>query len=424
MELYIKKVISGGQTGADIAGLKAARKTGIETGGYIPKGYLTEKGTNQYLKRFGLIQTLSKDYAERTELNIRYSDGTVIFSRTDKSGNVTGTGTLLTLKIARDYDKPFIINPSPDEFREWIIRNDIRTLNVAGNRESQNKGIKEKVYRFLVDNLIIDNRISIQRPKGFINFKKSIEELRNDNYSGSVTITNKLHNAVFEYVKYSEEDIDSLNRNIRSNLLYFKYGDAANMILFRNFTDSFLAIVNRKSSKKEYLKFLEEYRKKNETISLKIVKSALKEIEFRNKTVALFSNSTTVVSVFQMLAKQKTYPSILQCRSEPENEGLVQARALKKLGFRVKVIKDEDIVKYVKKADFLLLGCDVYNDEVFVNKKGTFFQVFKFNVNNKPVYVLSDSRKYSKENIKYLRIKDNTLFEQITLKRVTKVITD
>jgi hypothetical protein len=40
----IKKIISGGQTGADQAALDAAIKLGIPHGGWIPKGRLTENG--------------------------------------------------------------------------------------------------------------------------------------------------------------------------------------------------------------------------------------------------------------------------------------------------------------------------------------------------------------------------------------------
>ncbi|HJT77421.1 MAG TPA: putative molybdenum carrier protein, partial [Gemmataceae bacterium] len=37
----LERVISGGQTGADQAGLAAAKACGIPTGGWMPKGFLT-----------------------------------------------------------------------------------------------------------------------------------------------------------------------------------------------------------------------------------------------------------------------------------------------------------------------------------------------------------------------------------------------
>lgn len=38
------RIISGGQTGADQGALVAAKQLGIETGGWTPRGFLTEAG--------------------------------------------------------------------------------------------------------------------------------------------------------------------------------------------------------------------------------------------------------------------------------------------------------------------------------------------------------------------------------------------
>ena len=40
----LEPVISGGQTGADQAGLRAAQACGIPTGDQAPRGWLTEAG--------------------------------------------------------------------------------------------------------------------------------------------------------------------------------------------------------------------------------------------------------------------------------------------------------------------------------------------------------------------------------------------
>ncbi len=43
----IDKIISGGQTGADRAGIDVAIELGIPHGGWIPKGRRAENGINQ-----------------------------------------------------------------------------------------------------------------------------------------------------------------------------------------------------------------------------------------------------------------------------------------------------------------------------------------------------------------------------------------
>ena len=143
------KIISGGQTGADRGALEAAFSLGIRTGGYCPKGYRTENGNDIALKKFGLIETSSHDYSVRTSKNIRISDGTVLFCKTDKKGKITGAGTKLTLKLSKKYKKPFIINPGPKTLSRWVRENKIKILNSAGSRESQYPGIYQKVRRVM-----------------------------------------------------------------------------------------------------------------------------------------------------------------------------------------------------------------------------------------------------------------------------------
>jgi hypothetical protein len=149
----LRKIISGGQTGADRGGLEAARALGITTGGVCPKGFKTEKGRDLSLKEFGMIELDSPEYEERTIRNIEDSDGTAIFCKTDKKGNISGIGTLFTVYYAARINKPFIVNPRETEFISWLKQNKISVLNIAGNRESLEPGIKESTKKFLANAL-------------------------------------------------------------------------------------------------------------------------------------------------------------------------------------------------------------------------------------------------------------------------------
>ena len=142
----ITKIISGGQTGVDTIGLQVAKELNIETGGTAPKGFLREKGVdNEDISSYGLVEISDEEQADytrrkgkkdpytgRTELNVRNSDGTVYFSTSsDKAGLVA------TKRSAEEWNKPFLENPTAEQLREWIIKNNIKTLNVAGNRGSK-----------------------------------------------------------------------------------------------------------------------------------------------------------------------------------------------------------------------------------------------------------------------------------------------
>src|SRR3954471_22263504 len=102
MAAMIKKIISGGQSGADRAGLDFAINYDIEHGGWCPKGRLAEDGPIE--KRYQLQETSAKNYPQRTEKNVLESDGTVIFTM---SSNMTG-GSKNTAAFAKKHGKPRI----------------------------------------------------------------------------------------------------------------------------------------------------------------------------------------------------------------------------------------------------------------------------------------------------------------------------
>lgn len=152
--MKIEKIISGGQTGADQAGLLAAEELGIQTGGTAPLGYRTETGVNLELRdRFGLSESFSKSYGVRTARNVVDSDATVILAYNERS-----TGTNLTIKLCRQHNKPYIVlNPQnrdhQAQFVDFLNATNPSIINIAGNRESVANGIKEQGKLFLVNAL-------------------------------------------------------------------------------------------------------------------------------------------------------------------------------------------------------------------------------------------------------------------------------
>ena len=145
----ITKIISGGQTGADLGGLKAAKILGIETGGFAPKNYQTEQGPNLELKTLYSLVDVGDDYVSRTIKNVKISDATVVFSTQPKS-----VGTLLTLSYCAKFKKPFILNPFAGGLRMWLEAHPgIRILNVAGNRASVDPDAEERTKLTLIEAL-------------------------------------------------------------------------------------------------------------------------------------------------------------------------------------------------------------------------------------------------------------------------------
>lgn len=132
--------MSGGQTGADRAGLDAAIALGIPHGGWCPKGRKAEDGAIPpcYL----LTETASASYLKRTEWNVRDSDATIIFT---DSVPLTG-GTKRTLDFVLQHGNPHLIVAqhsanAAEQIRAWLASVRPAVLNVAGPRESKAPGI-------------------------------------------------------------------------------------------------------------------------------------------------------------------------------------------------------------------------------------------------------------------------------------------
>jgi len=152
--MLLNKIISGGQTGADIAGLIAAKKHNIMTGGTAPKNFKTEFGNNQDLdKVYNLID--QGTYKSRTIQNVKDSDGTIAFIVHKGSGGTSKTigyckyGKWVNYNESSNSDcfRPVLVIDQKDmdiinfqntknKIINWLIDKKIKILNVAGHRKS------------------------------------------------------------------------------------------------------------------------------------------------------------------------------------------------------------------------------------------------------------------------------------------------
>jgi hypothetical protein len=160
-----QRVITGGQTGADQAGWRAAQACGIVTGGWMPMGYRTEgrpldddsigpdESHPEFAEQFGAQALESLEYRQRTRANVRMADAVVWFGETDTRGG------RLTLGLARIVGIPsFVVRRAEDgrwahpprRLVAWLRANAVRTLLIAGNRESHEPGIGTSVEAYLL----------------------------------------------------------------------------------------------------------------------------------------------------------------------------------------------------------------------------------------------------------------------------------
>jgi len=132
VEFPLKKIISGMQKNVDQYGIEAAKVLGLDYGGTVNKGFkVVPEGSNspnfqEFVDSGKWEEIESQYYPDRTKANAQNADGTVWFGEGDSRG----------YGATKNYsgNKPWIENPTDVELRQWIVDNNIQTLNVAGNR--------------------------------------------------------------------------------------------------------------------------------------------------------------------------------------------------------------------------------------------------------------------------------------------------
>jgi len=163
--MYIAKIISGGQTGADRGGLEAAIHCSLPHSGWCPKGRKAENG--RIPDKYILTEMTTSDYLARTKANVIDSDATLIFTYDKMSG-----GSMKTMEFCKKYKKPVLhisINnynrqEIVDLVAKWFNGNvskpappDNCVLNIAGTRESKAFGIEQMVMVLMVDIISVVN---------------------------------------------------------------------------------------------------------------------------------------------------------------------------------------------------------------------------------------------------------------------------
>lgn len=154
----LRKIVSGGQTGADRGGLDAALSHGLEIGGWAPQGYKAEDGVIPERYRVHMRESVSPNYGLRTRLNAQDSDGTLLLSfASTLTGGSKFTGD--QLKHQRKPCKHLVLPRGrgvvPVEVTlalwDWLEEKGIAVLNIAGPRESKERGLQAAVEKTVGD---------------------------------------------------------------------------------------------------------------------------------------------------------------------------------------------------------------------------------------------------------------------------------
>ena len=164
----IKKIISGGQPGVEIAALDAAIRLGIPHTGWCYKGRKTDDGILS--KQYNVKEIDNPSYFQRLENNIVDAESTVVLSY----GQLV-MGSKAVRNIADKNNKPYLIvnlskhplNQAIALIRKWMTNNDVTTVFFTGTKTGG--GLSPNIYDEVIQ--VIEGICGVEREQ-FLGFEE------------------------------------------------------------------------------------------------------------------------------------------------------------------------------------------------------------------------------------------------------------
>lgn len=256
----------------------------------------------------------------------------------------------------------------------------------------------------------------------FSSVPKELQNIISDNTSGSRELLNKL-------VAYFKNHHEEINSGLISSLQ-------------RQFSDfqtiqKFLSDLKSALNENSIDKFLSEY--SEQSIFKKIYENLKPEIIRYNSFVTI-SNSKTILEVLKLTAKEKESLQISVSEGRPILEGQILAENLASRDISATLITEAQLYDTIQNCDCGIIGADkILTNGNVINKVGSNLLALACKEFNKPLFVLADKTKFSKDNSfdkkempgkEIYKGKDNDIrienyyFEEIPKEYITKIITD
>jgi len=146
----LKKIISGGLPGVELAALDAAIKLGIPHEGWTYRHRKTENG--EIPEKYNVKQIAYPSYFERLEKNIIASEGTVILTY----GQLV-RGSSATKDLAHKHNKPCLLlelnectlNHAISSIRKWMDNHEIGEIFFTGSKPIASPNLHEEVIKII-----------------------------------------------------------------------------------------------------------------------------------------------------------------------------------------------------------------------------------------------------------------------------------
>jgi translation initiation factor 2B subunit (eIF-2B alpha/beta/delta family) len=219
-------------------------------------------------------------------------------------------------------------------------------------------------------------------------------EIAADRVSGSATVLKNIVSTLKRYLQTNPAPNYSMleDQMALMSVVFDRFA------VLRHFLNSFIHLINKRAPLSELLTFVRSYSREWDKAPIHAATHLLNDVDFKDKRVMLFSNSSSLHALIEMLSEQNVAVDFIQCHSFPTGEGKHQAKKLVDLGFKVTFIADAAIPLFMAQTDIAVIGADLIYNDCILNKTGSLGLALAAQYFKKPLYVLSDSRKIEIDN--------------------------
>ncbi|MHA1121689.1 MAG: translation initiation factor eIF-2B [Candidatus Heimdallarchaeota archaeon] len=255
-------------------------------------------------------------------------------------------------------------------------------------------------------------------------FQRDIEKIKIDTIHGAVYLTIEILKAIRKEVERTEETgVKEFNALIEE--LETIHPEMASIRIVIKLLKEGKS--HRIKKKIDYLDLIDVIYERI-MFKEKITSTNLMKILLDAQSIMTISYSSTILDAFKQLATNTTDKRVYVLESRPKREGIVLAKRLAELGFRVRLIADAAAGYYAKDADIIVVGADtILPDGSTLNKIGSFQLALIAKYYQKPFVVAASTNKLAisaPENLKELitdkpieEIYESTI-EKLTVKNI------
>lgn len=219
-------------------------------------------------------------------------------------------------------------------------------------------------------------------------------EIAADRVSGSATVLKNIVSTLKRYLQTNPAP----NYSMLEDQMAFLSVVFDRFAVLRHFLTTFIQHLNKRIPIPELLFYVQSYSRDWDKAPLHAASFLLDDVDFQGKRVMLFSNSSSLHALIELMAERALDVEFIQCHSFPTGEGKHQAKKLIDQGFKVTFIADAAIPLFMAQTDIAVMGADLIYADCFLNKTGSFSVALAAQYFKKPLYVLSDTRKIEVDN--------------------------